>query len=186
MPDIKEPKKRTLFFAKQVDQSSISELTKSIIEINEDDRMLSKQAELLGFEYKPKPIKIYIDSYGGKVYQILGLVSVIEKSETEIHTICTGVAMSSGFIMLISGHKRFAYKHSTPLYHQISGMAIGNMKDIQEKVEEMERLQNKLEEITLEKTKISSKKLKKIYKKKKDWYMTSEKALKLGVIDEII
>ena len=43
-----------------------------------------------------------------------------------------------------------------------------------------------LEEITLEKTKISKKKLKEIYEGKKDWFMTAKEAKELGVVDEII
>ena len=51
---------------------------------------------------------------------------------------------------------------------------------------EMKRLQKKVEELTLQKTKISRKKLDEIYNHKKDWYMDSTEALNLGVVDEII
>ena len=67
------PKERILFFAKQVDQTSIEALTKNIIEINENDEFLKKQYAVYDLEYKPKPIKIMIDSFGGSVYAILGL-----------------------------------------------------------------------------------------------------------------
>lgn len=113
--DLKEPKIRDLFFNKQVDQSSIGELTKSIVEIINDDKHLKKISKIMGYKYEPKPINIYIDSYGGHVYQILGLISIIEKSKTPIHTIVTGCAMSCGFLLLLSGHKRFAYPLSTVL-----------------------------------------------------------------------
>jgi ATP-dependent Clp protease protease subunit len=81
------------------------------------------------------PIVIYIDSYGGSVYQCLGLISVMMNSKTKIHTIF-GVAMSAGFMILISGHKRFSYKHST-LLHQASSFSSGELKKIEEDVEEM-------------------------------------------------
>jgi ATP-dependent Clp protease, protease subunit len=183
---LRTPKDRNLFFTKQVDQDSISELSKSIIEINSDDENLSKNASILGFKYEPQPIKIYIDSYGGSVYQILGVVSIIEKSTTPIHTIVTGCAMSCGFILLISGHKRFGYKYSTPLYHQVSLGASGEISWMDEKVQESKRLQKLLEDITLSKTKITKERLEKIYREKIDWYMTPIEAKKLGVIDEII
>lgn len=180
------PKERNLYFQKQVDQASIGELTQKIIEINDDDKKLKKLYEVYDLSYEPKPIKIYIDSYGGYVYQCFGLLSVMEKSKTPIHTIVTGCAMSCGFMMLISGHKRFAYKLSTPLYHQVSGGAVGKVKDMEEELFEAQRLQAMLEEITLEKTKISKKKLKEIYEGKKDWFMTAKEAKELGVVDEII
>jgi ATP-dependent Clp protease protease subunit len=180
------PKNRDLFFIKQVDQASIGDVTQKIIEINQDDEHLKKVYSIYGLKYEPEPIKIYIDSYGGYVYQCFGLLSVMERSETPIHTIVTGCAMSCGFMMLISGHKRFAHKLSTPLYHQVSGGAFGTVKEMEEKIEESKRLQEQLESIVKEKTNISKKKLKEIFDTKKDWYMTSEEALSLGVIDEIL
>lgn len=180
------PKKRDLFFTKQVDQSSIGELTQKIIEVNQDDEHLKKIYNVYGLTYNPEPIQIYIDSYGGSVYQCFGLLSVMERSQTPIHTIVTGCAMSAGFMILISGHKRFAHKLSTPLYHQVSSGAIGTVKEMEEKLEESKRLQKQLEDIVKEKTDITKKRLREIFDTKKDWYMTSEEALELNVVDEIL
>jgi len=47
-------------------------------------------------------------------------------------------------------------------------------------------LVDKLEKLTLENTNISKKQLKKVYKRKLDWYLESDEALELGVVDEII
>ena len=180
------PKARNLYLPKQVDQASMNDLTKSIIEINEDDAHLEKLYGVYGLEYKPKPIKIYIDSYGGQVYQCFGLIGVMERSQTPIHTVVTGAAMSCGFIILINGHRRYAYRHATPLYHQVSSGFFGKVKDLEEKLEETKRLQDKIEEMTLRLTKISKKKLSEILKKKVDWFMTADIALELGVIDEVL
>jgi len=180
------PMDRNLFFTTQVDQSTISKLTEDIIAINESDEYLKKLYEIHDIAYEPKPIKIFIDSYGGQVYSCFGLLSIMGRSKTPIHTIVTGCAMSCGFLMLISGHRRFAHKLSTPLYHQVSSVAWGKLKDMEEDVVETKRLQDKIEEITLEKTNITPKKLKKVYAEKRDWYMSAEEALKLGVVDEIL
>jgi ATP-dependent Clp protease protease subunit len=180
------PKERNLYLQKQVDQASMGDLTQKIIEINEDDARLKKLYDVYGIEYKPKPIKIYIDSYGGQVYQCFGLLGVMEKSKTPVHTIVTGCAMSCGFMILISGHKRFAYKLSTPLYHQVSTTKSGTLKEIEEDIMETKRLQETIEEITLERTKITKKKLKEIYDGKVDWFMSAKEAVELGVVDEIL
>jgi ATP-dependent protease ClpP protease subunit len=87
------PKERVLHLAQQVDQASINAITKSIIEINESDAHISKISEVHGFTYNPKHIELYIDSYGGYVYQCLGLVGIMRACKTEIHTIVTGCAM---------------------------------------------------------------------------------------------
>lgn len=186
MTELPLPKQRKLYFNKQVDQASIGDLTKEIIEINENDAFLKKLYSVYNLDYTPRPIEIYIDSYGGYVYQCFGLLSVMDNSKTPIHTIVTGCAMSCGFMILICGHKRFGHKLSTPLYHQVSSGTWGTLKDIKEDVKETERLQALLEKITLDRTKISKEKLAKVYKTKKDWFMSAEEALNLGVIDKII
>ena len=183
---LETPQPRNLYFSSQVDQDSIGELTESIIEINGHDRKLEKMYAIYGIKYKAEPIKIYIDSYGGYVYQCFGLLSVMETSKTPIHTIVTGAAMSCGFMMLICGHKRFAYELSTPLYHQVGTGFSGKVKDMEEDLKETKRLQKKLEDIVMKKTKISRAKLKEIYNGKRDWFMDAEKALKWGVVDKII
>lgn len=185
-PTLPLPMSRTLHFAEQVDQQSIVRLTEKILEINDDDTHLDKLYEIHGLVYDAPPIEIYIDSYGGLVYQVFGLLGVMERSETPIHTIVTGAAMSCGFLILISGHKRFGYGLSTPLYHQVSSSSNGTVKEMSEDLVETKRLQQKIEKITLKKTKIPKKRLKQIYKRKIDWFMTAKEAKKLGVIDEII
>jgi ATP-dependent Clp protease protease subunit len=181
-----KPKFRTLYLPEQVNQESMNKLTKAIIEINNSDAYLRKLYGINDIEYVPKPIEIYIDSYGGAVYQCFGLLGVMDKSVTPVHTIVTGAAMSCGFMILISGHKRFGYEMSTPLYHQVSSSSRGKVQDLEENLQETKRLQQKIEEITLQRTTISKKKLKEILKNKVDWYMTAEEALALGVIDEIV
>ncbi len=186
MKNLPVPLGRNLYLPKQVTQESMHELTKAILSINEDDETLQKLYEVYGLSYTPKPINIYIDSYGGAVYQCFGLLGVIGKSATPIHTIVTGAAMSCGFLILICGHKRFGYEHSTPLYHQVSTGFFGKVQDMEESLQEVKRLQKKIEDITIKRTSISRGKLKEVLKNKVDWYMPAKEALNLGVIDEII
>ena len=89
-------------------------------------------------------------------------------------------------LILINGHKRFAYQHATPLYHQVSSGFYGKVKDMEEKLIEAKRLQGKIEEMTLRLTSISKRKLNDVLKNKVDWYMTAEEALSLGVVDSIL
>lgn len=186
LPQIPIPKERNLYLAKQVDQESINEITKAIIDINDDDADLIRLAELHGMVYKPKPIMLYIDSYGGSVYQCFGLLSIMDKSKVPIHTIVTGAAMSCGFMIAITGHRRFSYQKATHMYHQVSSAVWGKLKDMEDDVEEAKRLQSMIEEHTLSHTKMTREMLDENYKTKKDWFINSEQALKLGVIDEII
>lgn len=180
------PKDRQLHFAQQVDQSTINSVAKAILEINEDDEYVAKLSDVHGFTYHPKPIELYIDSYGGYVYQCMGLLGIMENSKVPIHTIVTGCAMSCGFLIAIAGHKRFAYSHSTFMYHQVSSGAVGKLKDMEEDVMETKRLQKFIEEHTLARTKLTESELEKCYDQKKDWYFTAKQALKHGIIDSIV
>lgn len=180
------PRYRNLYLNKQVDQDSIGELTKEIININEEDEHIEKLYDVHNLAYKPKPIKIFIDSYGGSVYQCLGLISIIEKSKIPIHTIAIGAAMSAGFDILICGHKRFCYSLATIMYHQVFHRTSGETKKMEEDLIETKRLQKKMEDMVIAKTKITKEKLKEVYKSKIDWYMSARQALKYGVVDKIL
>jgi ATP-dependent Clp protease protease subunit len=186
MHPIPLPRNRTLYLAKQVDQDSMNMLSKEILEINSSDIFLSKISEIYDMKYNPKPIVIYIDSYGGAVYQCLGLLEIMKKSRVPVHTIVTGCAMSCGFLIAITGDKRFAYDKSTFMYHQVSYGAIGKAKEIEEEVIEGKRLQKLIEQHTLTNTNLSKKQLKENYAAKKDWYFDSKEALKYSIIDELV
>jgi len=181
-----DPKDRILMFTSGVDLATIGILSKSIIEINHSDATNTKLYALNDTVYTPPPIQIYIDSYGGHVYQCLGLMGIMENSKTPIHTTVTGCAMSCGFMIAITGHKRLAYKTSTFMYHQISTIKLGKLKEIEEDIIEAKRLQKVIEQHTLRHTKITQSKLKENYETKTDWFMNSPQALANGVIDEII
>lgn len=180
------PKERNLYLVKQVDQESINNITKDVIAINENDIIVRDVYAAYGLQYTPKPIKIFIDSYGGAVYQCLGLASVIENSFVEVYTIATGCAMSAGFLLLISGHKRFAYSNATILYHQLSAGTEGTLEQMKDYIIHLNFLDKKLIEFILRKTGFTEKFLNDLNIKKKDFYMTAKEALEFGVIDKII
>ena len=179
-------KDRLLMFNKDVDQDTIGDLSKSILEINDDDEYVASVYNIHGMEYTPKPIKIYIDSHGGRAYQCLGLLGLMKNSRVPIHTIVTGVAASAGFLISITGHKRFSYKTSTFMYHQIAGSDWGKLKEREDHLMEARRLQKIVEKHTMEHTKITKKRIKEVFEKKIDWYMNAKEALEYGVIDEIL
>jgi ATP-dependent Clp protease protease subunit len=186
MASIEKPAGRNLFLAQQVDQESMHNLSKSIIEIREHDDYLKKVYSLHGISYEPKPIIIYVDSYGGAVYQCFGLLSIMKDKGTPVNTVVTGCAMSCGFMIAIHGAHRSIHKHGTMMYHQVSTGSRGTVKEVEEDIIEAKRLQKKIEDMTLENTKITKEKLEKVYNRKKDWYLDAKDAFKWGCVDEIV
>jgi ATP-dependent Clp protease protease subunit len=134
-----------------------------------------------------QPIKLIINSPGGDVYEGMGIIDVIKKSITPIWVYVYGHAQSMAFAIATAGHYRYAGKRATFMYHQLSWeMAQEKLIHHEQEVKESKRLWDVYDEIVLSNTKILPKQLKQIHKERKEWYITSEEALELGIIDEIL
>lgn len=173
---------RVIVLTEDITESNCGELITHIIEINE----LDKEKEEKEKNFKRKPIKFYMNSYGGDIYVMWAIIDVIRNSKTPIYTYCTGYAMSAAFEIFLAGHKRFASKHATFMYHQLSSWNSGKLKEIKEWTKEFIRLQEMIEIYVSSTTKLSRDDLKNIRKNKEDYYIPANKALKLGIIDKII
>lgn len=184
--NLENPLDRNILFYTDVSQETIGELTGMILNIESHDLQLKRHAKSYGFTYKPEPIKFYINSFGGDAYACLGLVSIMKKCTTPIHTIVTGCAMSAGFIIAINGHKRFCHKNSTYMWHEVSSMAIGKLQEQGESIIEGARIQKLLDQEVFDNTNLNEKDLKKLYRGKKDKFFSAQRAIDLGIVDKII
>ena len=133
--------------------------------------------------FKRKPITIFINSFGGSVYDMWSIIDIITNSKTPIYTYCTGYAMSAGFIIFLAGHKRFVTKHATLMCHQLSMWDNGKLTDMQQIMEEREENQRDIEEFIIKQTKISQEKLDEIRTKKIDWFIKSSEVKSLGIAE---
>jgi ATP-dependent Clp protease protease subunit len=179
---IPKPKSRTLILGEDVSQESVSDLIKSIYEINLED----EDKESILVDYERQPIHLILNTYGGSVYDGLALIGAIELSLTPVVVTCLGSAMSMGLFILASGHHRRAHHLSTIMYHQISTGVWDKLEGLRKDLAEADRLEETCESILYLRTKIKKKELENHKKSKSEWYMTAEEALKLGIIDEII
>lgn len=129
------------------------------------------------------PIKIYIDSAGGDLCATFTMIDAIRLSKTPVWTINIGSAYSGGFFMYITGHKRFAYPHSTFLYHEGSTGQIADAGKFQNFAAFYKQQLKELKNITLQYTKISPE----LYdeKRRDDWWFDAKEGIELGVVDEI-
>lgn len=133
---------------------------------------------------KRKPIMIYIDSNGGDLCATFTMIDAIHMSKTPVWTINMGAAYSGGFFTFIAGHKRFAYPHSSFLYHEGSAQTGGTSGQFENFSTFYKKQLSQLKSIVLEHTKISNE----LYeeKKREDWWIDANEALELGICDEII
>jgi ATP-dependent Clp protease protease subunit len=162
-----------------IDDNSACEVIGLISEIQRED--INKD------EDKREPIKLILNSMGGGVYEGMGIIDAIESSLTPVHIYVYGMAMSMAFAIATSGHYRYASKRATFMYHEISWDASQEkLKYHEQELKESKRLWSIYDDIVTTNTNIPLKTLQKICKEQKEWYMTAEEALELGVIDEIL
>src|SRR5438067_10728905 len=145
-------------------------------------------AQLLHLESEDpdKDIFIYINSPGGQVYSGLAIYDTIQFIKPDVQTICVGIAMSMGALILAGGAKgkRMALPNSKILIHQVSGGFQGQGTDIEIQARETIALKRRLEEIISSHT---GKEIEEISKDmERDYYMTSEEAKTYGIIDNVI
>ena len=92
--------------------------------------------------------------------------------------------MSAGFLIFISGHKRYAFKHCQMLIHEGSAAFQGTAAEIEQAQKNYRKQLDEMKEYILERTAISEKIFDKI--KTQDWYLTPHELLDYKVIDKFI
>lgn len=174
--------KRIFYLSDEIDNNVVGKLCYQLLMLNEQDDEREKKE----VGYKRKPIKLYIQSFGGSVYDALAFVDSIMNSKTPVWTYSNGYAMSAGFLIFLAGQKRYATRHTTFLYHQIS-FWLGNSKfqEFVDNVKEMEYIQEKCEDFVCSRTKIKKTQLLKIRNSKQDFYIHSNDFVKLGICEVV-
>jgi len=134
-------------------------------------------------------IEIVLDCEGGIIYFGLALISrILQLRENGYNIITTvnSIAMSMGFMFGIVGSHRRSLKYSTLMIHQPSSSTWGKLQEMQEDIEETNRLWKIMKEIIIKYTDITDGELEDIKQRKQDWYMDSNLALSKKCVDEII
>ncbi|MEM4995002.1 ATP-dependent Clp protease proteolytic subunit [Priestia sp. SB1] len=170
---------RRIFISEEVDRESMFKAC----------YLLDRIVELDKKEGTKNSIELILDSYGGAIYHGLALISKIEtlrENGYKIVTTVNSVAMSMGFMLLLVGSHRRALRHSRIMCHQPSSSTWGTLQDMEDSVEEARILWAKLKELITKYTDITDEQLEDIKTRRQDWFMWSEEAKKLNVIDEII
>ena len=133
-----------------------------------------------------KDIQLYINSPGGSVYAGLAIYDTMQYVKPDIATICIGIAMSMGSLLLAGGKKgkRSALPNSKILIHQVSGGFQGQGTDIEIQAREVINLKRRLEEIYAEHT---TKPVEQISRDmERDFFMTPQEGKEYGIIDNVI
>lgn len=161
---------RIFYLSGKIDETSIRPINFEILKLIQKDEELNASQK----NFQSKPIKLFINSFGGSVYDAWSLIDIILRSETPIYTYCTGYVMSAAFLIFLAGHKRYATPNATMLYHQLSAGGWNKILDLQQDMQEYERLQSDIEKYVCKRTSIPHRVLEETKQKKIDWYIHSE------------
>lgn len=133
-----------------------------------------------------KDISIYINSPGGSVYAGLGIYDTMQFVNSDVQTICTGMAASMAAVLLVAGKegKRSALPHSRIMIHQPMGGAQGQASDIEITAREIQKLKKELYTII---SNHSHQDFDKVWNDSdRDYWMTASEAKDYGMIDEVL
>ena len=148
--------------------------------------LIIAQLLFLEAEDPERDISIYINSPGGSVYAGLAIYDTMQYVKPDISTICCGIAMSMGSLLLSGGAKgkRSALPNSKILIHQVTGGFQGQGTDIEIQAREVISLKRKLEEIYAVHT---GKDIDDISRDmERDFFMSAQEAKDYGIIDNVI
>lgn len=157
------------------------------VPINDDvANIIQAQLLFLDSTDSTKDVQIYLNTPGGSVYAGLGIYDTMQIINSDVATICTGMAASMGAVLLTAGAagKRSALTHSRVMIHQPMGGAEGQASDIEITAREILKLKKELYEII---SLHSNQPLEKIEKDSdRDHWMNSFEAKEYGMIDEVL
>jgi ATP-dependent Clp protease protease subunit len=145
-------------------------------------------AQLLYLETKDpeKDIYFYINSQGGSVSDGLAIYDTMNYVQCDVNTICVGLAASMAAVLLAAGAKgkRMALPNSEVMIHQPMGGVQGQAADVEIVAKHILKIKDKINHILAKHTGQKVEKIK--VDSDRDYYMSSEEALKYGIIDKII
>jgi ATP-dependent Clp protease protease subunit len=131
------------------------------------------------------PINLMINSPGGDIHEMMGIIDYLKSLDVKVNTICRGKAFSAASIILTCGTGiRMVSKNSTIMLHQASSMISGKLTDVTATVEFVKQVEQDVYNLLADKTKKDAAWWKD--QMRTDMYLTSNRALELGVVDQII
>ncbi len=159
---------------------------RTIVDIMIRFRSIIKYRESEDYNGSPEaPINLILNSPGGEIHEMMGFIDYINSIKPPVNIIIRGKAFSAAAVILASASgKRMASANSTIMFHQPRSMMEGKLTDVTATVDFVKQVEQDVYNLLAEKTKKDA-----IWWKdqmRTDMYLSSEQALDLGVVDQII
>lgn len=134
-----------------------------------------------------KPITLYLNTPGGTIYDGLSIYDHINaaRSVVPVNIVASGSCMSMGMIIMQAATRRMALPNTGFLLHELQTRSGGSLSNMRDDMKESERLQAQLDGILAARSGQDITKLRKTFERK-DFYFSSQDALKFNLIDKIV
>ena len=176
---IPKEKERNILLSEDITASSVKNIIEKIIDINSDDD--DKEEDYKNFERKP--IKLFINSFGGSCYDGLALIDIIKQSKTPVHTISIGSSMSMGLWIYLAGHKRYVGEHATLMWHDVTTWIADKTEGIKQELNEVLRLSKMYCNEMINTSMVKQETLDDYINRKAEWYIPADEAIRLKLAD---
>lgn len=169
-------KQRKLFLNVDVEQLSVADIVKHIMQYNKEDK---------GIDPKDRqPILLYVTSNGGEVDSGFELIDIIQNSKTPVYTINLGYQYSMGFLIGLAGHKRFALRNAKFLHHDGTNVLINSGTKVKDQMEFQDKIEERIKQYVISRTKVTDAEYDTHLRQ--EWYLFADEAKKYGMVDYII
>ena len=168
---------RNIYLAGDITTESISEVNTKLIAALTN---ITHDASILR-NYDPSHINIHIQSGGGSIHDMWGLIDYMLTSPIPIYTYAVGLTASAALKIFLAGSVRYVFPHTTLMYHDLSAGNNGKLQDLEEWKSYLQKEQQKIEEYVKQRTNMKTKQLKEIREKKIDFYMDANEAIELRI-----
>jgi ATP-dependent Clp protease protease subunit len=164
-------RERVIFLGSAIDEEVANLVVAQLLHLEADD--------------PDKDVQLYVNSPGGQVYAGLAIYDTMRFIKPDVATICCGVAMSMGSVILAGGTpgKRAALPNSRILIHQPTGGFQGQSTDIEIHARESLYLRRRMEEIYAEHTGQAIERISEDLER--DRFFAPDQAREYGLIDKV-
>jgi ATP-dependent Clp endopeptidase proteolytic subunit ClpP len=135
----------------------------------------------------PEPIEIVFNSPGGSVIDGMALfdyIQVLRRAGHRITTVTYGMAASMAGILLQAGDVRVMGKESYLLIHEVAFGAGGKIGEVEDEVAFVKKIQGRIVRILADRSVLTQQQIKRNWQRK-DWWLDSDEALRLKLVDEV-
>ena len=163
---------RIIFLGQQVDDTIANLVVAQLLHLESED--------------PEKDIALYINSPGGSISAGLAIYDTMRFIKPDVSTICVGIAMSMGSLLLTGGAagKRFALPNSRILIHQPSAGFEGQSTDIEIQAKEILKTRQRVDEIYSEHT---GRSIEEVHADmERDRFFKADEAVEYGLIDKVL